>query len=110
MNQKEMEDQFKKCIEYDLENSKIVNIVGENKVEAVKKVLLQYYRYIWTAYDWLSSTSVLDDGSVTITQLSIIEFATELRYVTKRIPLSKIILKYVGSLKKDTTMKRPQFV
>lgn len=87
-----------------------MNIVGENKVNAIKSVLLQYYREIWTAYDCLSSTAVSDDGNVTITQQSIIDFATEIKYVTKRIPLSKIVLKYVGSLKKDSNMKRPQFV
>lgn len=81
-----------------------------DKHQRVKDLLLKYYKEIWCAFDWLSSLNATDDGIFSIPQPAIIEFVQEVRYVTKRIPIPKIILKYVSSLRKDGTMRRSQFV
>lgn len=73
-------------------------------------MLFNYYREIWCTFDWLSSQNATEEGIFTVSQQAIIDFAQEVKYVTKRIPVPKILVKYVSSLRKDGTMRRPQFV
>lgn len=109
-NEQQEAEMFRKCVDYDFENSKLPTIMLLDTHRSIKEVLYRYYREIWCAFDWLSSLNATEDGVYTVPQANITDFAQEMRYVTKRIPLPKIIVKYMSSLRKDGTMRRSQFV
>ena len=88
-----------KCIEFDIENSKIARVIKEESVlNQFKFMMLNYYKYFKDTFYYLSRGNPTLNGIFSIPETQFTGFLEEQKYITKRVTLPKIMLKFYASL------------